>query len=161
AEEAALRRSSGSCARSRLGELDEGRLVGADLPLHPVEHAGGDAGVDGQRHQGFAALLAPANLHASDVDAPLPQQRPDPTPPGGSRRRRTALGGAGAMSTAMPLMATSRSWSRGPTVVPETPTGPREPSPDRVIRFTQSRLCRVLDSGHRMPRSAASRGAFT
>src|SRR4029453_10209446 len=47
-------------------------------PLHPVEHAGGDAGVDGQRHQGLAALLAPANLHLCDVHAALPQQRADP-----------------------------------------------------------------------------------
>src|SRR6266516_1010806 len=84
-------RSSGSCARSRgvravvrpvgprgLVQVDEGAVVGTDRGDHPVEDAVGDAGVHGQRHQRFAALLAAADLHAGDVDARLAEDGPDP-----------------------------------------------------------------------------------
>src|ERR687897_651376 len=76
----ALRLMPGACSPSRrvvsktmicsatAGDL----LVGsACLPFPPAR-------LDGQRHQGLAALLAPANLHAGDVHAALPQQRADP-----------------------------------------------------------------------------------
>src|SRR5919198_2530523 len=58
-------------------QLEEGTVVGADLGHHPVQHAGRDHAVDGQRHQRLAALAAPAHLHAGDVDPGLAEDGPD------------------------------------------------------------------------------------